>query len=102
MLFKRIVKIILVDLAEIMLIVRTFRIHTFVDSKVFAVFDVTSVDRFDFFAVFPFEIRNIVFIVPNFLVDDLRELVNLELLIFRRMRITESTLSERDISADKI
>ncbi len=42
MLFERIVKNILVDLAEIMLIVRTFRIDTFVDSKVFAVFDVNK------------------------------------------------------------
>lgn len=62
----------------------------------------TSVDRLDLFAVFPFEIRDIVFIVPGFVVDDLWELVNLELLIFRRMRIIESPLSERDISADKI
>lgn len=165
MLFERIVKSILIDLAEIMLIVRTFRIHTFVDSKVFAVFDVnkgmltvrtsegiglgetvfvrrehrgtdlaadlsfgtivlikkglwsiaaragavimdiafgTSVNRFDLFAVFPFEIRDIVFIVPGFVVDDFWELVDLELLIFWRMRIIESPLSERDISADKI
>ena len=39
MLFERNVKNIL---AEIMLIVRTFRIDTFVDSKVFAVFDVNK------------------------------------------------------------
>ena len=42
MFFERIVKIILINLAEIMLIIRTFRIHTFVDSKVLAVFDVNK------------------------------------------------------------
>lgn len=62
----------------------------------------TSVDRFDLFAVFPFEIRDIVFIVPDFVVDDLWELIDLEFLIFWGMGIIESPLSERDISADKI
>ena len=30
----------------------------------------TMVDRFNLFAIFPFKIRNIVFIVPSFMVDD--------------------------------
>ena len=42
MLFERIDKIILIDFVKIMLIVRTFRIHTFMESKVFAVFDVNK------------------------------------------------------------
>ena len=62
----------------------------------------TTINGFDLFTIFPFKIRDIVFIVPSFVVNDLRKLIDLEFLIFGRMRIIESPLSEGDISADKI
>lgn len=165
MFVNRIEKILFVHFFKIMKIVRTFRIDTFVDSKMFAVLNVnkgmitvrtfqgigfqktvfirrkrggadlaedlslgtiilikkrfgsiaartgtvvtdvtirTTINGFDLFTIFPFKIRDIVFIVPSFVVNDLRKLIDLEFLIFGRMRIIEGPLSERDISADKI
>ena len=62
----------------------------------------TSADRFDLLTVLPFEIRDVIFVIPLFVVDDLWQLINLELLVLWRMGIIEIPLSEGDISADKI
>ena len=62
----------------------------------------TTADRFDFFAILPFKLRDVIFVIPFFVINDLRKLINFELLIFWRMGIIESPLLERDISTDKI
>ena len=158
-------EIFLINLFEIVKVVRTFGIDAFVDHKVFAVFlvnhrviavrafqgvglcktvfirrecsgayfaqdlsfraiilieirfwriaagagahivDITygpAVDRFDFFAILPFKVRDVIVVVPFLVIDDLWKFINFELLIFWRMRIIESPLFERDISTDKI
>ena len=70
-----------------------------------AVINVThavSFDRFDGLPVLPFEIRDVVSVIPFFVEDNLREFIDFELLVFWRMGIIESPLFERKISADKI
>lgn len=62
----------------------------------------TAADRFDFLAILPFEVRNVVFVIPFFVIDYFWELINLEFLIFGRMGIIEDPLLKGDISADKI
>ena len=58
---------------------------------------------FDGFMIPLFIVRNEIFPVPFLLVGyDLRKLIDLELLVFWRVRIVESPLFERDISTDKI
>ena len=55
------------------------------------------------FAIFPGIIRVKILPVPGLLmIYDLWKLVDLEFLIFWRVRIVKSPLLERDISADKI
>ena len=158
-------EIFLINLFEVVKIVRTFGIDAFVDHKVFAVFyvnqrmvtvrafqgvglcktvfirrecsgayfaqdlslravilveirfwsiaaragtrivDITcgpAADRFDFFAILPFKVRDVIVIVPFLVIDDLWKFINFEFLILWRMRIIESPLLERDISTDKI
>ena len=50
----------------------------------------------------PFEVRNVVFVIPFFVIDYFWELINLEFLIFGRMGIIEDPLLKGNISADKI
>ena len=158
-------EIFLINLFEIVKVVRTFGIDAFVDHKVFAVFlvnqrviavrafqgvglcktvfirrecsgadfaqdltlravilveirfwsiaagagarivDITcgpATDRFDFLAILPLDVRDVIVVVPFLVIDDLWKFINFELLIFWRMRIIESPLFERDISTDKI
>ena len=158
-------EIFLINLFEIVKVVRTFGIDAFVDHKVFAVFlvnqrviavrafqgvglcktvfirrecsgadfaqdlplravilveirfwsiaagagavivDITygsATDGFDFLAILPLEVRDVIVVVPFLVIDDLWKFINFELLIFWRMRIIESPLLERDISTDKI
>ena len=158
-------EIFLINLFEIVKVVRTFGIDAFVDHKVFAVFlvnqrviavrafqgvglcktvfirrecsgadfaqdltlravilveirfwsiaagagavivDITygsATDRFDFLAILPLEVRDVIVVVPFLVIDDLWKFINFELLILWRMRIIESPLLERDISTDKI
>ena len=61
-----------------------------------------AADRFDFFTILPFKVRDVIVVVPFLVIDDLWKFINFELLIFWRMRIIESPLFERDISTDKI
>ena len=61
-----------------------------------------AADRFDFFAILPFKVRDVIVVVPFLVIDDLWKLINFELLILWRMRIIESPLLERDISTDKV
>ena len=158
-------EIFLINLFEIVKVVRTFGIDAFVDHKVFAVFlvnqrviavrafqgvglcktvfirrecsgadfaqdlplravilveirfwsiaagagavivDITygsATDGFDFLAILPLEVRDVIVVVPFLVIDDLWKFINFELLILWRMRIIESPLLERDISTDKI
>ena len=158
-------EIFLINLFEIVKVVRTFGIDAFVDHKVFAVFlvnqrviavrafqgvglcktvfirrecsgadfaqdlplravilveirfwsiaagagavivDITygsATDGFDFLAILPLEVRDVIVVVPFLVIDDLWKFINFELLIFWRMRIIESPLLEWDISTDKI
>lgn len=44
-----------------------------------------AVDRFYLFSVLPFEIRDVIFVIPFFVVDDFRKFVNLEFLVLGRM-----------------
>ena len=158
-------EIFLINLFEIVKVVRTFGIDAFVDHKVFAVFlvnqrviavrafqgvglcktvfirrecsgayfaqdlslravilveirfwsiaagtgarivDITcgpAMDRFDFLAILPLDVRDVIVVVPFLVIDDLWKFINFELLILWRMRIIESPFFERDISTDKI
>ena len=158
-------EIFLINLFEIVKVVRTFGIDAFVDHKVFAVFyvnqrmvtvrafqgvglcktvfirrecsgadfaqdltlravilveirfwsiaagtgarivDITcgpAMDRFDFLAILPLDVRDVIVVVPFLVIDDLWKFINFELLILWRMRIIESPLFERDISTDKV
>ena len=61
-----------------------------------------SVDSLDFFTILPFEIRDVFFIIPFFVVDNLWKFINLEFLVFGRMWIIKSPLLKRNLSADKI
>ena len=62
----------------------------------------TTINRFDFLAILPFEIRDVVIVVPFFIKDDFRKLINFEFLILRRMGIIEGPLLKRNISTDKV
>ena len=62
----------------------------------------SAADGFDFFAILPFKVRDVIVVVPFLVIDDFGKLINFELLILWRMRIIESPLLERDISTDKI
>ena len=46
--------------------------------------------------------RNVVFVIPSYVIDYFWELINLEFLIFGRMGIIEDPLLKGNISADKI
>lgn len=61
-----------------------------------------AADWLDFLAILPLDVRDVIVVVPFFVIDDLWKLINFELLILWRMRIIESPLFERDISTDKI
>lgn len=59
-------------------------------------------NRLYFFVVAPFQVRDIILIIPLFVIEDLREFINFEFLVFRRMGIVMRPLPERDISAYKL
>ena len=61
----------------------------------------TSGNRLDFPAIFPFDVRNVVMVIPRLVMEYLRQFINLEFLIFWRMGIIENPLLERNISANK-
>jgi hypothetical protein len=61
-----------------------------------------SADRLDFLLVPPFEIRDVIFVIPLFVEDNLGKLIDLKLLVLWGMGIIECPLPERNISADKI
>ena len=59
-------------------------------------------DRHDFFTITPFEIRDEILIVPNFPDNNSGKFVNFIFLVFRRLGIFVSPLSEWNVTADKI
>ncbi|EEG95871.1 hypothetical protein ROSEINA2194_00254 [Roseburia inulinivorans DSM 16841] len=61
-----------------------------------------TINRLYFLAVLPFKVRNVVQVIPFFVMDNLWEFINLEFLIFGRMRIVKRPLLKRNISADKV
>lgn len=62
----------------------------------------TTLNRLYDFTIPPFNVFDIVRIIPDFVTEYLWKFINLEFLIFRRMGIIKSSLFERDISANKI
>ena len=58
-------------------------------------------DRFNLFAVTPFQVRDILPVIPFFVINDFGKPVHFEFLVFWRMGIVMSPLSEGDVSADK-
>lgn len=80
-------------------------ITTRTDAVIINVTFTTPANRFDWpivILVAPFEISHVVTIIPRLDVKYKRKFVNLKFLIFRRMRIIESSLLKRNISTDKI
>jgi hypothetical protein len=61
-----------------------------------------SADRLDFLLVLPFEIRDVILVIPLFVEDDFGKLIDLKLLVLWGMGIIECPFPERNISADKI
>ena len=82
--------------------IRLWSIATWTATVVINITFRTAADRFDFLAILPFEVRNVVFVIPFFVIDYFWELINLEFLIFGRMGIIEDPLLKGNISADKI
>ena len=82
--------------------IRLWSIATWAGTVVINITFRTAADRFDFLAILPFEVRNVVFVIPFFVIDYFWELINLEFLIFGRMGIIEDPLLKGNISADKI
>ena len=64
--------------------------------------DGTSADRFYGFTVAPLDVRNVITVVPNFVVKDFWKFVDFKLLVFRGLGIIKSPLLERNKSANKI
>lgn len=62
----------------------------------------TSGNGLAFFAITPFDIRNVIFVIPWLIVENLRKFINLKFLVLRGMRIIESPLFKGNISADKV
>ena len=62
----------------------------------------SAADRFDFFTILPFKVRDVIFVIPFFVIDNLWEFINLEFLVLGRMGIIEGPLLKRNISADKM
>ena len=60
-----------------------------------------TINRLYFLAVLPFKVRNVVQVIPFFIMDNLWEFINPEFLIFGRMRIIKRPLLKRNISADE-
>lgn len=58
-------------------------------------------DRFDFFTITPFEIRDEIFIIPDFPDNNGGEFVNFIFLVFRRLGILVDPLLERNVTADE-
>ena len=58
--------------------------------------------RFDFLTILPFDVRNIIPVIPWFVMKNLRKFINLESLIFRRMGVIKDPLFEWNVSADKV
>ena len=82
--------------------IRLWSIATWTGTVVINITFRTAADRFDFLAILPFEVRNVVFVIPFFVIDYFWELINLEFLIFGRMGVIEDPLLKGNISADKI
>ena len=57
---------------------------------------------FDFLTILPFDVRNIIPVIPWFVMKNLRKFINLESLIFRRMGVIKDPLFEWNVSADKV
>ena len=62
----------------------------------------TTINWFDFLTILPFEIRDVVIVVPFLIEDDFRKFINLEFLILRGMGVIEGPLLKRNISTDKV
>ena len=58
-------------------------------------------NRLNIVVVTRLDIFNKVFVIPNLTLDDYRWLINLELLILRRMRIIKNPLLKRDVFTNK-
>ena len=64
---------------------------------------IVTTDWKNLLAIAFFVVRDKVFVSPVLsVIRDQRELINLEFLVFGRMRIIKSPLLERNVSADKI
>ena len=58
-------------------------------------------DRFNLFAITPFQVWDLILVIPFFVINDSGEPVHFEFLVFWRMGIVMCPLSEWDVSADK-
>ena len=54
------------------------------------------------FLVTPLKVLHKVLIIPRFYIEDQREFVHFELLVFRGMRVIKGPLFEWDVPADKV
>ena len=61
----------------------------------------TAVNRLDIDTVSFFDVRYVIIVMPYFVFNDARRLIDFEFLIFGRMRIIKSKLPERNKFADK-
>lgn len=62
----------------------------------------TSPDRLYSFNIAPLNVRNVITIVPDFVVKDLRKFINFKFLVFWGVGIIEHPLLKRNKSANKI
>lgn len=62
----------------------------------------TAFDRLYCFAVPPLDVWDVFPVIPWFIVDGFGKFVYLEFLVFRGVRVIESPLSERDVSANEV
>ena len=61
----------------------------------------TTGNRLYLFSVAPFQVRDVIPVIPLFVIEDFREPVDFEFLVFRGMGIIVRPLFERNISANK-
>jgi hypothetical protein len=61
-----------------------------------------SGNRLNLLTITPFDVWNVIPVIPWVVVKNLREFINLEFLVLRRMRIIINPLLEWNVSADKV